>query len=59
MKETMEKFLNKKAIFAIDNMNVDVTITDLKMSYGEYKVEIRPISGSGWRWTTFNKLTLK
>jgi len=59
MKETMEKFLNKEATFAIDNMNVDVTITDIKQSYGECKFEIKPISGSGYRWTTFNKLTLK
>jgi len=59
MKETFEKYLKKEATFAIDNMNVDVIISDIKMSYGEYKFEIKPKSGSGYRWTTLNKLTLK
>lgn len=53
MKNTKElsKLINKKVQVHIGGLLVDVTITDIKRSYGKTRYLVAPVSGTGNVWT--------
>ena len=51
MKNEIEKYVGKKGFIKVNNtMNVEVEIKDVKLSYGNYRFLISPISGNGSSW---------
>lgn len=56
MKELIEKYVDKDAHVFAGGMQVQVKITDVKMSYGRERYLITPIAGGGFVWV--EKVTL-
>lgn len=50
MKDLIEKYVGKNATVSAGGMRVEVTITDVKISWGKERYEITPVAGSGKIW---------
>lgn len=59
MQELIKKYVDKKAIVNLGGLNVEVTVKDVKISYGKERFLITPVSGSGEVWVESIKLIEK
>lgn len=57
MKELLEQYVEKIAYVYVGGLNVEVTIIDVKKSYGKERFLVTPVSGSQEVWV--EKVTLK
>ena len=55
MKELMKK-LGKMAVFITDGMSFDVEITNVRKAFGRIDYEIKPMSGSGSKWVSSDRI---
>lgn len=56
MKELLE-MIGKSGAIPVGKMTFDVTITNVKRSYGNDRYEVEPVAGSGRDWV--EKITLE
>lgn len=56
MKELIEKYVGKKGAVFLGGLSVQVTIKDVKTSYGRDRFLITPVTGSGEVWVESVKL---
>lgn len=45
--QVVEKYLNKKANLKVDGITIEVTVMDVRYSYGKIRFGVTPIAGSG------------
>lgn len=57
MKELIEKYMGKKALVSLGELEVEVKITDVKNSYGKDRFLITPVAGKGSVWVESVTLT--
>lgn len=50
MKELIEKYVGKKATIFCGGLSVEVTIIDVKTSYGRDRYKVTPVAGKGEVW---------
>lgn len=50
MKNLIEKFVGKTGMIHTGGLKVDVTVLDVKMSYGRERYLVTPVSGAGEVW---------
>lgn len=57
LKEIIE-LIGQTAVYDDHGLRFSVQITDAKQSYGQLRVQIVPIAGSGCRWVNVEKVQL-
>ena len=50
MKNLFEKWLNRKVHIHLGGLKISVVIVDIKLSYGKYRFQVSPESGTGEIW---------
>ncbi len=53
------KLIGRKGTYAVDTLNFEVTIKDVKTAYGNVLVLINPVAGSGQKWVNVNSVKLE
>ena len=59
MKNLIEKYVGKKATIFAAGLKVEVTITDVKTSYGRDRYLVTPVAGAGEVWVESVTLVTK
>ena len=57
----MQQLLGRVATLSVEQgaLQIPVEIVDVKMAYGEVRVEVQPTQGTGRIWVTLSRLTLE
>ena len=55
LKEAME-LINKKVIYPVDGLEIQVIIKDAKSAYGQDLVLIQPVAGDGQKWVRVDSI---
>jgi len=56
MKDLIQKYVGKKATVFASGLIVEVTVLDVKISWGKERYQITPVAGSGEIWVESVKL---
>lgn len=56
MKELIAKYVGKKGTILVGGLTVEVNILDVKVSYGQERYRVSPVTGKGFVWV--EKVTL-
>lgn len=54
---TLAKAINKQATLRVEGFEVEVTIYDVKQSYGNVRYYVSPVNGSGEAWVDESRIT--
>ena len=54
--EDLIKLIGKKGMISVRGLNVEVTITGVKKSYGRNRYKVTPLSGNGKVWVEIIKI---
>lgn len=52
-------YRDRVGTLAVDNLTVDVKITDARMRYGHLDLLVTPIAGNGERWVEQHRIELR
>jgi|TARA_Y100001949_G_scaffold164600_1_gene159583 hypothetical protein len=57
VEDLIDEHVGRKAHYNMaDGLSIEVTVTNIKSHFGRLDMEITPISGSGTKWVTAEKL---
>jgi len=57
IEELIDEYVGRKARYnTADGLMIEVTITNVKQHFGRLDMEVTPISGTGTKWVTSQKL---
>ena len=56
LEDLIDEYVGRKARLSLDGLVVEVTIMNIKSHFGRLDMEVSPISGSGAKWVTSQKL---
>jgi hypothetical protein len=57
IEELIDEYVGRKARYnTADGLMIEVTVTNVKQHFGRLDMEVTPISGTGTKWVTSQKL---
>jgi len=59
MKDMVEKYVGKTGLVQLEKVNVGCQVIDVRNSWGNVQIQIKPICGSGLQWINANTFTIK